>query len=176
MADPVTIGLIALQAAGPIMEGVGANKQARREAAALEQNAIEAGTQGAEDAYFSLREGRMQEGAALAASAAGGIGAGNGTLADMMRANAEARWQQAFNITGAAAKEAANYRSEAKSARSRGKSALFGGIIRAGATVLGGVGDMRAADRQEGINKGQRKQQAQGPAPLGAIPLPRGGS
>lgn len=172
MADPVSIGFTALQAAGSVIEGIGANKQAKAEARALEQNAIEAGTQGAEDALYSLRQGRLQAGADLAGSAAGGVGAGNGTLADLMRANAEARWQQAFNITETASQEAAGLRAQAKASRSRGKAALFGGIVRAGAAALGGYGDMKNARRLDKANERRREQERKGPAPLGALPLP----
>jgi hypothetical protein len=173
VADPVTIGLIALQTAGPLMEGIGANAEARSEARALERNAGEVGTQGAEDALFSLREARMQAGADLAGSAAGGVGAGNGTLADLMRANAEARWQQAFNIQQSAAKEAEGLRMQARAARNRGKFALMGGVVRAGAAALGGYGDARNQDRLAGANNRRREQERRGPVPMGSIPLPR---
>lgn len=174
MADPISIGLIALSAAGNVVEGVGANAEARSEARALDRNAGEVGTQGAEDALYSLRQGRMQAGADLAASAAGGVGAGNGTLSDLLRANAEARWQEAFNIQQSAAKEAAGLRSQARAARRRGKFALVGGIVRAGASALGGYGDARNADKLSKAGVRWRDQQKKGPVPMGSIPLPRG--
>lgn len=174
MADPVSIGLIAMQVAGPIIEGVGANAEARSEARALEQNAVEVGTQGAEDALFSLRQSRLQAGADLASSAAGGVGAGNGTLADLMRANAEARWQQSFNIQQTASRDSAGLRSQAKAARRRGTFALIGGISRAGANALGGIGDANNAAKMVGANERRRQQERRGPVTGGAIPLPRG--
>lgn len=174
VADPVTIGLIALSTAGPIIEGVGANAEARSEARALERNAGEVGTQGAEDALFALRQDRMQAGAELASSAAGGVGAGNGTLADLMRANAEARWQQAFNIQQSASQEARGLRDQARAARRRGKFALIGGITRAGANALGGIGDARNAEKMGQANTRRREQERRGPISTGSIPLPRG--
>ena len=174
MADPVTIGLVALQAAGPIIEGVGANAEAKSEARALERNASEVGTQGAEDALFSLRQDRLQAGADLASSAAGGVGAGNGTLADLMRANAEGRWQQAFHIQQTASQEAYGLRQQAKAARRRGKFALIGGIARAGAQAVGGFGDARNAERMGDANDRRREQERKDPPPLGSLPLPKG--
>lgn len=174
MADPVTIGLLALQAGGAAIEGVGAKAEADSQARALDRQAGEVGTQGAEDALYSLRQDRMQAGADLAASAAGGVGAGNGTLADLMRANAEARWQQAFNIQSSAAKEAAGLRRQARATRRAGKFALVGGIVRAGAAAVGGFGDARNAERLGDAADRRRAQDMRGPAPLGSIPLPGG--
>lgn len=172
MADPLTIGAVALSIAGPVMEGIGANSEAKSEARALDANAREVGQQGAEDALYSLRQSRMEAGADLAASAAAGVGAGNGTLADLMRANAEARWQQAFNITETASREAAGLRRQAKATRKRGKMALIGGLVRAGANALGGIGDARNADKMGKANDRRRAQELAGPAPLGSMKLP----
>lgn len=174
VADPVLIGLMALQVAGPVIEGVGQKQEADAQARALDEQAGQVGTQGAEDALYSLRQARLQAGADLAASAAGGVGAGNGTLADLMRANAEARWQQAFNIQQTASQEAAGLRQQAKATRKRGKFALVGGIVRAGANALGGYGDMRNADKLDKANERRRQQERRGPVSVGSIPLPRG--
>lgn len=174
MADPVTIGLIALQTAGPIIEGVGQSKELKGQARALEEQAGQVGTQGAEDALYSLRQSRLQAGADLASSAAGGVGAGNGTLGDLMRANAEARWQQAFNIQQTASQEAAGIRKQAKAVRTQAKFAMINGFLRAGANALGGVGDARNAEMASGANSRRREQERKGPVSVGRIPLPRG--
>ncbi len=173
MADPVTIGLMALNTAGPLIDGVGANAEAKAEARALDQNAVAVGTQGAEDALYGLRMGRLEAGADLAASAAGGVGAGNGTLSDLMRANAEARWQQAFSTVETASREAAGLRAQASAARTRGKMALFGGLVRAGAGALSTYSNDRNADKLDKANERRRKEESKGPAPLGALPLPK---
>lgn len=170
--DPVSIGMAALSVAGNVAEGIGANAEAKAEARALDANAVAVGTQGAEDALYGLREGRLQAGAALTASAGGGVGAGNGSLADLMRANAEARWQQAFNTVETASKEAAGLRAQAKAARTRGSFALIGGLVRGGASALGAYGDARNAKKLSDANERRRLQDMAGPAPLGALPLP----
>ncbi len=174
MADPVSIGLMALQVAGPIIEGVGQGSELSGQARALDAQAGEVGTQGAEDALYSLRQGRLEAGADLASSAAGGVGAGNGTLADLMRANAEARWQQAFNIQQTASKEAAGLRQQAKAARKQAKFAILGGVVRAGANALGNYGDARNAEKLGKANDRRRTQERRGPVSTGSIPLPKG--
>lgn len=175
MADPLTIAAVGMQVAGPIVEGIGANKEARAQARQLEQNASDTATQGGEDALFSLRQARLQAGADLAGSAAGGVGAGNGTLADLMRANAEARWQQAFNIQETSSKEANGLRAEARASRKRGKQALIGGIIRAGSAALNGYGDAKNADALGKAGGRRREQERKGPVPMGGLPLPNWG-
>lgn len=172
--DPVSLSLTALQAGGALLSGIGANAEARDEARALDRNAGEVATQGAEDALYSLRQGRMEAGAALSASASGGVGAGNGTLSDLMRANAEARWQQAFNIQNSAATEAANLRRQASARRKSGRAALFGGVVRAGASALSGYSDYRNRAQLSEANERRREEERRRPAPLGALPLPRG--
>ncbi len=172
MADPVTIGLVALQAAGPIIEGVGQKSELDGQARALDKQAGQTATQGGEDALFSLRQARLEAGADLASSAAGGVGGGNGSLADLMRANAEARWQQAFNIQQSASQEADGLRAQARAARKAGKFALMGGIVRAGANAVGGFGDARNADKLDKANERRRQQERRGPVTSGSLPLP----
>lgn len=172
MADPFTIASIGVSTFGSLVEGVGANNEARSEARVLDANADAVAMQGAEDVLYSLRQNRLQAGADLAASASGMVGAGNGTLAELMRANAEARWQQAFNIQTTASQEAAGLRARASATRRGGRMSLLGGVVRAGANALTGYSEIRRErDLDEALGR-RRDQERRRPAPLGSIPLP----
>ncbi|MBQ9526721.1 MAG: hypothetical protein IJR68_03845 [Fretibacterium sp.] len=140
----------AVGAAGTIMQGVAANRAAKAQAAAAEQNAAIAEAQGHDaierggtEELRLRRQLAQQRGNARAQAAASGIDADSGSLLDVRNASISEGERDAAAIRYNAARErwgyqvqAQNYRNKALQARAAGRNALFGSLIGAG-TQLG---------------------------------------
>lgn len=163
--------LIGMQAATQLIGGISENSQYRAQARTLDENARLTEYQGEFDVLAALRKSRMEDGAMLADAAAGGGGGGvgaMGSMADILYANAVERQMEALNIRHAAAGQARGLRAQAAEARHNGRSALFNGVMRAGAAALQGVSQANARSQIQQINQSERNFQ-----PLGSIPVPR---
>lgn len=155
--------MMAAQAAMQIVGGIAENSALRKEARALDENGRVIETQGAYDAVDALRRSRMQAGADVAAAAAGGSGLAS--FADVIEANAVERQMEAMNIRFTAMSKADGLRAEASMKRDQGKAAIFGGILRAGASAIQSAGSQRAQGRIDAATARSRQ-------PLGTIPIP----
>lgn len=153
------IPLIALEAGANLIQGVDQSNQLHAQARATDENARLTDTQGAWDASASLRAARMQQGSDIASAAADGVGL-TGSVADLIRANAIEAQMQAMNIRYQANQKARGLRIDAANLRQQGRSALVGGVFRAGAAALSGAHD--AANTAK-VAKAQA---------LGTIPIP----
>lgn len=156
--------IIGMQAASALIGGAEDTKQGNAEAAALNENARRTELQGNIDGLTNLRETRMEDGAMSVANASAGVGAGSGSIGDILYANARARWESSMNIQASANAEAKEYRGQAKQAKKRGQAAMIGGIMQAGAAALGGMGKESAYQKTQSAIQGYRKFQLQGPA------------
>jgi hypothetical protein len=154
-------GLIALNAGMQLLQGVGESAQMRRGAQAQDENARLAETQGAYDALEALRKSRLALGEDVAALAArGGFG---GSVGDLLEAKAVERQMEAANIRYSAASKARGMRQDAANMRHGAQTALFGGIMRAGAAALTGRAEMQRGARIAAAMQ-----------PMGTIPVPIG--
>jgi hypothetical protein len=166
--------LIALQAGAALAGGIAEKKAADREGRALDENGRITQLTGEEDVLSAARQSRMEEGAAVAGAAGGGqLSVGSGSIADMIYANAVERQMELLNIRAGASSQAASLRSQASDARSRGRSALFGGVLRAGAAVLQGVTESRNRGRIDAGTTAARDWERSQPQVLGSIRIPK---
>lgn len=156
--------IIGLQVASSLMSGGGQMSQANAEAATLRENARLTELQGNNDAFAMMREQRMEDGAMAVANAGAGVGAGSGSIGDILYANARARWESALNITANAKAQGDAMRSQAKQIKKAGQAAMVGGIMQAGASVLGGMAKEDAYNKTQAAISKNRKIQLQGPA------------
>jgi hypothetical protein len=162
--------LIAAQAGLQLLGGLEERGQYRAEARALDENARIEETQGAYDAVDALRAARMQQGEDIAGAAASGSGLG-GSISDLLYQQAIENQMQAMTIRAEAGMRARGLRSQASGKRRAGDSALFGGVLRAGAAAIGGAASERAAGR---IDRAEAYGRSSAYSPAGTIPVPRG--
>lgn len=150
-----------LMGIGDVVGGINADRAGIQAQKAYNSNANLTVTQGNYDALNSMRESRMQDGAMIAAAGAGGGNAMDGTLADVVYANAVQRQFNAMNINYGAQQKAQGLRFQGQEARAQGRAALYGGILRAGASALGGS-----------TGSGTTAAGSLGAQPMGTIPVP----
>lgn len=148
-----------LMAAGQVIGGIQADQTSIAQKKAYDQNANLAELQGNDDALTSMRQSRMQDGEMVAAGASAGGGAMGGSLADIVYANAVQRQATAQNIRYSADMKAQGLRYQGSVARAQGRQALFGSLLKAGASVAGSTGGGGAGGAQT--------------QPLGTIPVPQ---
>lgn len=163
--------LIAAQAAMEVIGGIEERGQYRAEARVLDENARIEETQGAFDAVDALRASRMQQGEDITGAAASGSGLG-GSVGDMLFQQAVENQYQVMTIRAEAGMRARGLREQADGKRRAGDSALFGGVLRAGASVINNVRAERASARLERAEARGRSSQLY--SPPGSIPVPRG--
>lgn len=160
--------MIAAQAVMSIAGGLEQRGQYRAEARALDENARIEETQGAYDAVDALRAARMQQGEDITGAAASGVGL-TGSIHDMLFAQAIENQYQAMSIRAEAGMRARNLRQQADGKRRAGDSALFQGVLRAGASAIQGMGAGSATDRVAAAESAARSAQLGQP---GTIPIP----
>lgn len=166
--------LIALKAGAALAGGIAENSAARSEGRALDENARITELTGEQDVLSAARQSRMEEGAAVAGAAGSGqLSVGSGSIADMIYANAVERQMELLNIRAGASSQAASLRSQASDARARGRSALFGGVLRAGAAALQGVSEGRNRTRIDAATTASRAWDRAQPQALGSIAIPK---
>lgn len=169
MADPVTAGFLALQAAGTIYGATSEAKTLRENARIDESNAHLAEIDGARQGEAIVRAERATSAEAMAAMGMNGIAIGTGSAMDLITQNAIEREMDLLNARYAAGQEANNLRTQAGQKRGAAKGALIAGTIRAGAQVLGGVKDASNSARL-------RSAQTRVPTPPGrSMPVPGAG-
>lgn len=157
-------GLIALNSGMQLLQGIGEASGLRQQASVQDRNAAGVETQGGYDALESLRRSRAQQGSDIVGAAASGSGLG-GSLGDLLEANAVSAQMEAMNIRYSAATKARAYRQDAENMRHNATTAIFGGIMRAGASALTGMQSKANFDKISAAQWGV-------PQPVGTIPIP----
>ncbi|ARS27612.1 hypothetical protein [Sphingomonas sp. KC8] len=168
MADPITIGIMALQAAGPIMQGQADYKAGMANARAADANAQQAEVSGVMEEAEIRRRSRMAQGDAISEMGAGGIQLGTGTALEVLR---ESAINAEFDVLASrytSSSQARAYRADASASRSAAKSARIGGFLRAGAAVLSGSSAMGNASKLAGASAASRGSSLQMPLPVGS--------
>ncbi|HEV2746411.1 MAG TPA: hypothetical protein VGW34_03825 [Allosphingosinicella sp.] len=138
--DPLSIGLMV---ASSLMQGVAEQDALDAGAAADLENARRAELGGALEEEAVRRRERAVSGEAIAALAGNGVAIGTGSALDLVRQNAIEREYDVLNRRYAAGSEAASLRTAAAQKKEAGRFALFGGVLRAGAAALTGIGEAR---------------------------------
>ncbi len=139
MAFPLAIAAVALTAMSSVMQGVGANSEARARARADEENARLSLLSGERDSEDIMRDERQMAGDALAAMAGGGLAIGTGSAATVLEESARQRERAIRTRREQARRENANYRQSAKDERSAGRNALIAGVIGGAAQAVSGI-------------------------------------
>lgn len=164
--------LIAMQVLQPVMEGIAGKSAADKEAKYHDANAVMEATNAARQSLNALRQSRLKAGSSLTSSAAAGQMIGEGSIADMVYANAVERQAEALEIQYQGQTRAQVHRQKASNARSAGKNAMIKGIFGAGAAALTGFQGQANSDRLNSAIAKDRAAQLRQPQPLGSIPLP----
>ncbi len=138
---------LAMMVAGQVMGGIEANRGARAQAAADEENARRGILAGEQEGLQVMREERRMTGDMIASMAGSGVGMGSGTASDLIEENAYQRELEIYGIRTRAAGEADALYQQAQDKRAAGKAALIGSIFSAGATAIKGASDMRERGR-----------------------------
>lgn len=153
LAAPLAIASSVVSAAGQLYAGMQANAQGKYEASVAKNNrqleidaahqSIEAGADERRDFWRKVAQVKGQN---IAAMAANGIevdfGSGERLQSDtdmLARDDAKTLYRNIENRTQGHYINAANYASEAKAAKARGKVALVGSVFGAAGSVLGGL-------------------------------------
>ena len=139
MAFPLAIAAVALTAMSTVMQGVGANSEARARARADDENARLSLLSGERDAEDIMRDERQMAGDALASMAGGGLAIGMGSAATVLEESARQRERAIRTRREQARRENANYRQSAKDERSAGRNALIAGVIGGAAQAVSGI-------------------------------------
>jgi hypothetical protein len=159
-----------LMAASQLYQGRTEQNALNADAGVDIENARRAELDGELAAEDSRRRERALSGDAIAALGANGVAIGSGSALDLLHQNAVEREYEILNRRYAAGGEAASLRISAGQKRKAAKSALFGGLLRAGATALTGIGEMRNAREERDANARTRAAQLPGGQQL---PIPR---
>lgn len=139
----------AVSAVSSIAGGVAANNQAKADAAASEANAVEVGKSLASGDAIAERQQRALIGDTLTSVGANGLTL-SGSALDVTRQNlVETEYERLVALREKAG-QMAGLKYEAAAARSRGKQALFGGILGAAGSLAGGLGQSGWLDGAKG--------------------------
>jgi hypothetical protein len=168
------------QAATAMFEGVSQSNADRSAAAFDDQNAQQAELQGALNQTDIRRRGRAVQGEAIAALAEG-EGMASGSARDAIFQNALDIEYAALNARFTAGNQARSYRARAGQERSAARSAVIGGVLRAGAAAVSGVQDARNQSREDAAYEARYNAYFPGgqqlplpPPPPGPVSAPRG--
>lgn len=143
---PVAIGLMV---ASQLMEAKGQSDQLNAGAAADRENARLAELGGAWREDEIRRRERAVSGEAISALAANGVSVGSGSAQDLLFQNMLEGQHAALNARYEAASEAYGLRRSAAAKKAQAKSALFGGMLRAGAAAVTGMDQLQGAASAE---------------------------
>lgn len=135
----LTIGAAGIGAAGSILGGVSAKQQADAQAAALQRQADAERAQGSQEAAQKYADQKTLMGNEIAAAAASGGGASDPTILDIYGDTAAKGYQQRQTIVANSENVARGDEESAANAKASGKSALIGGFIDAGSSLLSGA-------------------------------------
>lgn len=142
---------IAAQAIGPIVQGIGKNKEARAAARVDDENGRLSLLSGEQDVSQIMRDERMMAGDALADMGGSGLAVGVGSAADILAESARQRDRDISVRRKQAEGENSNYQQAAKDKRAAGRNALINGVFSAASSALGGAN----ANRNARISSGQ---------------------
>lgn len=145
--DPVTITVMALQAVGSLVKGIGAYQAGKAREKQAKMAAVQANQEAAIEANVALDEADRVGGEAAVRAAANG-GGFDGSTADVL---ADIERRGAFNARSAiwaGSTKANNFLYEGKVARRQGALALLGATVDAGSSVAGGFMQSGEASKQ----------------------------
>ena len=140
MADPITLSILALGATvgGTVYEGIQQNKQAKREAAILEQEGVYQKQKAAQEERLSRRDAHILQGRQQALLSAGGQPLTSATALNLLTESTTQEELDALTIRYGGDVAAASARSKASATRKAGKSALISSFFKAGGSLLTG--------------------------------------
>lgn len=171
MAQAAAIGLMV---GSQLFAAHSESEQLKDAARTDDENARLTELQGAFDSEDLRRRGRAQQGEAIAALGASGGSIEGQSARDLIFQNQLELEYSVLSRTYSAAGEAFALRQSATGKRKAARSAMFGGMLRAGAAALTGVSDMNnaAATREAGERlRNARLPGAQKlPIPAGLVP------
>lgn len=167
-AGPVGLGLMV---ASQLFQGAQQAQGLNQQAGVDDVNAQRTLTQGAYEEDAVRRQERAVSGEAISAEAANGVSVGTGSSLDLLYQNAREREYAVLVKRYDAGSQAAALQQKAAQERGAAKGALFGGLLRAGAAAVTGMGDLGNAGKIAGATG--RLQSAQLPGGS-AMPLPGG--
>ena len=144
----------ALSAYGQYRAGDSAKKQAKFQAAQMEQQANEVLSVSQRQALEYERQGRLQASRALAISAASGGGVSDPTVVDIMSNLAGETSYRKMSALYEGEQKASDLRLEAEAARQTGISAKSAGKLGAASTSLAGASSLYSNYGGEGWGKG----------------------
>lgn len=150
---------MAFTAGGQIMEGIGANNEARAAARIDQENGRLSLLSGEQDVAQILRDERMMAGEAIAGMAGNGAAIGWGSAADIIAESAMNRDRDIAARRLQAAQEDANYQQAAADKRAAGRNALITSAFNAVGSVLNGVSSMQAGRRTSAAQSSVRAAQ-----------------
>lgn len=156
MTAALPFAAVAMQVAGPIIEGIGANSEARAAARIDEENGRLSVLSGEQDVEQTLRDERMISGDALAQMGGAGIAIGTGTVSDLLEESIRQRDRQIDIRRQQALAEQDNYENAAQAKRKAGRSALIGAAFGAASAALSGVSNMNNQSRLSAQTKTER--------------------
>ena len=156
MADPISIGAMALTAGSQIFGAVDQSNQLRDAAAISDQNAHLAEVDGARQSEAILRQARATTAEGRAAMGANGVAVDTGSALDLITQNAVEREYDMLNARYSAGQQATAYRQDAAAKRDQAKGALIGGLLKAGASALTGYSTMTNAGNVRGAWEASR--------------------
>lgn len=143
MGAALPVAAVAMMALGPVVEGIGANKEARAAARADEENARLAVLSGEQDVGQIMRDERDQAGEALAMMAGSGLMVGTGSARDVIEESARQRDRDIRIRRRQAQGERRNYQQAAADKRAAGRNALIAGAFGGVANALAGANAQR---------------------------------
>lgn len=136
---------IALQAAGPIVQGIAGYRAGKYNAKVAKLNARNTQAEGMEQATRIRAAGRVAMGRQIAAQGESGFEIGAGSALDSLMESATNSELEAMDAFRAARAKAAGYRAQGGLARMEGNNALVGGFFGAASAVVSGISDYASA-------------------------------
>lgn len=154
------IAALVMQAGGGLLQGIGANNEAKAGARVDEENARLSVLAGEQDSVQIRRDERMMAGDALAQMGGSGLAIGVGSPADILAESAMNRERDIAARRTQALQERNNYAQAAKDKRAAGRNALIGAAFGSVATALSGAADIRSA--RTGAQQQKKESKARG--------------
>lgn len=148
MSQEVPGASVGMQAFTSMFEGVSKSNAYRGAEAVDNENARQADLQGAINQSDIRRRGRAVQGEAISALAEGS-GVSGGSAQDLIYQNALEIEYAAMNARFTAAGEARGYRIKAGQEKQAARSAIFAGVLGAGAAAVTGVADASNKSRED---------------------------
>lgn len=145
MSAALPVAAIAMSAIAPVVEGIGANAEARAAARADEENGRLSRLSGEYDVAAIMREERDAAGEAIALG--GGALLQTGSFADVIAESARQRDRDIAIRRKQAEYEDRNYRQAADDKRAAGRNAIIAGVFSGAANAVAGANANRNAGK-----------------------------